>query len=98
MEEEIEGWDGELEGEPESQNQNGKNEELENALEKMRDGQRQEGGEEETEEGSEIDETLSNLLQKIAEEKFLQDEESDLKGIWRRRQQILNWMVSTKIQ
>lgn len=79
VEEEIEGWDGELEGEPESQNQNGKNEELENALEKMRDGQRQEGGEEETEEGSEIDETLSNLLQKIAEEKFLQDEESDLK-------------------
>ena len=79
MEEELEGWDGELEGEPESQNQNGKNEELENALEKMRDGQRQEGGEEETEEGSEIDETLSNLLQKIAEEKFLQDEESDLK-------------------
>ena len=45
----------------------------------MRDGQRQEGGEEETEEGSEIDETLSNLLQKIAEEKFLLDEESDLK-------------------
>ena len=43
VEEEIEGWDGELEGEPESQNQNGKNEELENALEKMRDGQRQEG-------------------------------------------------------
>lgn len=58
VEEEIEGWDGELEGEPESQNQNGKNEELENALEKMRDGQRQEGGEEETEEGPEMDETL----------------------------------------
>ena len=79
VEEEIEGWDGELEGEPESQNQDGKNEELENALEKMRDGQRQEGGEEETEEGPEMDETLSNLLQKIAEEKSLQDEESDLK-------------------
>ena len=45
----------------------------------MRDGQRQEGGEEETEEGPEMDETLSNLLQKIAEEKSLQDEESDLK-------------------
>ena len=67
-------------------------------LRKCRDGQRQEGGEEETEEGSELDETLSNLLQKIAEEKFLLDEESDLKRNLEEEAQILNWTVSTKIQ
>lgn len=76
--EEIEGWDGDLEGESEPQNQEDQNEELEKMLEKMRDGQKWEEWKE-PEDDSEMNDALMELLKKASEEKYLQNHEADLK-------------------
>lgn len=78
--EEIEGWNGELEGEAESNHKESQDEGLKMTLETMRNEQKQEEGKEpETEEELEINQELSDLLQKAAEERYLQNQESELK-------------------
>lgn len=75
VEEEIEGWNGDLEGGKEIEIQDSQNKELREKLVKMREMQKLEGVEEDD---SEIKEELDNLLKQLAEELCDQDDECNL--------------------